>query len=543
MSPVSAAPPMGIGVPNVDVDIVPTGSAGHGMSGLWNSDKTTTQTTSGGNKAGNIIGDIADVVGLVAAPFTGGASLAAASAVNALAHAARGGKIPHRANAGPVPKLPTNSSVTIDASGAPQLPTGGYGGLTGGTISTPNFGGMMTATGPQSVQDYLAQQKAGEWTPPPTPAPTPPTPAAPPPDPSIAMALASEQQAADAQAWSGGHNRDGGRTQRRDEGGPIETDDLPESFYDPASSPAPTMGMGSASPQRPAMNSKAGGDPWRALMYTGLGMMGGTSPNALTNIGQGALKGLSLYEQDQSKRANADALAAYRQQQGQVAAQRQGEQVRHNKTDEETAAQRMMNAADEAAARLKIEAGNEGLHAAQIGIEGANSAETRRYHDEELAQGHYTWQPGAGKDDQGNSIEGSWRYSTKGDEPPKFYPGVVQQRTTNADQRQTNFNTTQQATQAWRDTEAALRSRGLDDNTVSNTMNNAARMVAADPSGKLTLPDAVKQLQTQRQTIAPAAPSAAPAPPTVPPAALEYLHQHPELAPQFKQKYGYLPGS
>lgn len=59
-------------------------------------------------------------------------------------------------------------------------------------------------------------------------------------------------------------------------------------------------GRGIPPPVQPRRPSS--GDPWEALMYAGLGTMGGRSPHALTNIGQGALQGLQMESQQRHLR-------------------------------------------------------------------------------------------------------------------------------------------------------------------------------------------------------------------------------------------------
>jgi len=66
----------------------------------------------------------------------------------------------------------------------------------------------------------------------------------------------------------------------------------------------PGNGMLAGPPQMaaPQVRQPAAGNPWEALLYAGLGTMGGTSPNALTNIGRGALAGLQQYSQQRHMR-------------------------------------------------------------------------------------------------------------------------------------------------------------------------------------------------------------------------------------------------
>lgn len=408
--------PVPTGVPNLDVSIVPTGSMGHGMSPLWNSQNSTTTQTKSGGQAGNIIGDIADVVGLVAAPFTGGASLAAAGAVNALAHSARGGTIPH------VPQ--TMGMRERRASGGPLTVSMAPASYSGGTpipqISTTPTAGMgnvgSQGGGIQAVNDYLAQQKAGAWTPPANPAPAPaPTPPAPPVDPNAALELASEQQAADAQAWSGGHNKDGGiikwrgPIKRRDDGGAMDDDDPLGSTAPQPTAPVTTQPTTMGIPQRQRQQH---GDPWRAMMDVGLGIMGGNSPNALTNVGQGALKGLHLYEEDEDRRSTidarrqaADSLQAYRQQQGQLAQQKEGREASKTKFDEDVAAQKLSGYLGNIKSEIGNREANTGLHAQSVGLEGQRvgiARDEEGVREKELADKEHALKPLTYPLDNGN---------------------------------------------------------------------------------------------------------------------------------------------
>lgn len=89
-----------------------------------------------------------------------------------------------------------------------------------------------------------------------------------------------------------------------------------------------------------------GVDPWRALIYAGLGIMGGSSGNAMENIGRGALAGLKEY------------------------------------TTEDEAAKRLSTAADEARARLKE---TQAWHQASSGNQADRNQNTANYQAGSLA--------------------------------------------------------------------------------------------------------------------------------------------------------------
>lgn len=138
---------------------------------------------------------------------------------------------------------------------------------------------------------------------------------------------------------SGDSYRAGGIV-RRAEGGfmPDEEDlDLPLPPIPPED--------GAPAERRPGF--MAAGNPWNALMYAGLGAMGGTSPNALTNIGRGAMVGLEQFGKERTaaeaiaaRRANATAMERYRAQMADIAAKRLANQERKTDADIRLADQR-----------------------------------------------------------------------------------------------------------------------------------------------------------------------------------------------------------
>ena len=82
--------------------------------------------------------------------------------------------------------------------------------------------------------------------------------------------------------------------------------------------PPPTIGAdwtprsAAAARAAPAHGDKS--DLWRTLMYTGLGIMGGTSPHAAVNIGKGALAGLNMAEQAKLRETQQENNQIYRDQ-------------------------------------------------------------------------------------------------------------------------------------------------------------------------------------------------------------------------------------
>lgn len=143
----------------------------------------------------------------------------------------------------------------------------------------------------------------------------------------------------------------------------------------------------------------AAGNPWNALMYAGLGTMGGTSPNALTNIGRGAMVGLEQFGKERTsaeaiaaRRANAAAMERYRAQTADIAARRLANQER--KTDADIA---------------RSEAQTNKLIAA-VGAAGGGGG----------GRAKVTWDPAIRFDDDGKPVYGYNMLSNNG-APPKWY--------------------------------------------------------------------------------------------------------------------------
>lgn len=80
----------------------------------------------------------------------------------------------------------------------------------------------------------------------------------------------------------------------------------PESPTGPAPNQAPSEARGV---MEEMMRNRGSNAPWLALAAAGFGTAAGTSPHALTNIGQGGLKGLEFYDR-MSDRSARDRLAA-----------------------------------------------------------------------------------------------------------------------------------------------------------------------------------------------------------------------------------------
>jgi hypothetical protein len=138
-------------------------------------------------------------------------------------------------------------------------------------------------------------------------------------------------------------------------------------------------------------------------MYAGLGTMGGNSPNALTNIGRGALAGLEQFGKERTtaealaaRRANASVMERYRAQMADIARLRLANQER--KTDADI---------------LRTEAQTNKLISA-VGAAGGGGGGSR-------AKG--TWEAAIQRDDEGKEVPG-YNWLPNDGSPPKFVPGA-----------------------------------------------------------------------------------------------------------------------
>ena len=471
-APVSSASPYGMSLPDAQISIVPGSStqmgntSGHTGSNLLKTSTGSTSTTTGGGSGDSTFGTILKTAGDIAAGIYGGpAGAAAASALGSQVHFARGGGMqpvndnwsggwsePKRASGGSTQVTVVPGSYA-GSPGVPQMsltppnltPTGN-----GIPPAAAGAQGFASASSNPTVQSYLAGTLGGaSFTPPPVY--TPPAASA-----SAAPAAATSNAALQAAianyfnangnpagtAMSGnGSGAHGGAVSKLADGGwgEMPDDDLASDVTN-----APTGGMGpplasrtvGASPagpppppapinsgmqgpasgagtKLPAAPADTSGSPWKTLTDVGLGIMGGASPNALTNVGRGALQGLK--QADTEKQA--DAATAYRQQ-------ALSETGRHNLVDEQTAAAQLSDRAAKALADIKA-------RDAQIGLQGATLDETKRQHDLEAQQkqdainlGKYTYQNVTQPDpnDPTKTISGVNKLDMTGKEPPQFIP-------------------------------------------------------------------------------------------------------------------------
>ena len=167
----------------------------------------------------------------------------------------------------------------------------------------------------------------------------------------------------------------------------------------------PTRSPGSDGPGSDGPGFMAPGNLWNALMYAGLGTMGGNSPNALTNIGRGAMVGLEQFGKERTtaealaaRRANASAMERYRMQMADFAAKRLANQER--KTD----------------ADIKRSEAQTNKLIAAVGAAGSGGGGGGG-----RAKG--TWAEAIGRDDEGKEVPG-YNWLPNDGSPPKFVPGA-----------------------------------------------------------------------------------------------------------------------
>lgn len=257
-----------------------------------------------------------------------------------------------------------------------------------------NFAILQGVGGPQTVDDFVSAARVAG---------------------SVALAVANK----------GGrlpHKAAGGLLPHFDDGGDVDGSPFPEPPPPPVEQRLPQAGLAPQSSIATGLGAaptKSHPDPWLALMAAGFGMMAGRSPHAGVNIGQGALEGIKEYAQEQRDLTRQNEVNALR-----------ANTERHQQVSEQQAADRL---------RQQVM-----MHADQLKRQTAHDAQMQDYQNQEIGlrrdaldQGHYTWQPGSQTGPDGQSVQGSWRYSTRGDEPPQFFPGVVQTRQ-DAEQRRSD---------------------------------------------------------------------------------------------------------
>lgn len=405
------------------------------LPGMGPKNSTTTNPN-----ADSGFGTVAKTAGTIAAGIYGGPLGAmAANALGSQIHFSQGGGITAKRAAGGVtiPQLPTagGGGGNISSHGGvsiPQLPTSGGHAAPSSGSGIAGINRYLADTAATSAHLPLQSAPLNFSPPPPPPAsstPSPPT--------SDSVMQGNDPN---AQPWlnNQGNMRRGGGIMRRDDGGGIGDDDstMPVPPIPPAQGggisgggpPAPpdAFGQGIAPAPAPAHQSADTGTsthvPWETLLAAGLSIMGGSSPNAAVNIGRGGLQGLQWGEQQRAREEQHN-LARLAQEQtakyqtGEL--DLRGQQLKQ--TGELTKAQMAQKAAFEQA-QMAQQMSIAKMH---IGMEGASLAETRRFHDESLNQGRYTWGAGMGPDpaDPTKQVAGMYRLPSKGDEAPQFIAG------------------------------------------------------------------------------------------------------------------------
>ena len=288
-----------------------------------------------------------------------------------------------------------------------------------------------------------------------------------------------------------------------------------------------------------------GGDPWRTLTYAGLGIMGGNSPNALTNIGRGALQGLQAAD-----RANQSAaLNAWRKQQGDMALRREQNLERHQNETEQQAARRLADEAEYHRNQLKHQDDQTDIARSNLSLHRDEFNERNN----QFWNGTMPWRQSNQDIALGNAItrrdQGQERIDQTGQRID-----LSQQRLQNLQHyQQQSLDLRKQALDQTKD----ATDRRMIQTATNQVLNGARSIILAHPEIKWA--DAVKMAgQSQgnvqsnvepppsslpeRNAPQPAANPAAPAAPAgPPPSAIDYLRQNPALAPAFQQKYGVDP--
>lgn len=121
--------------------------------------------------------------------------------------------------------------------------------------------------------------------------------------------------------------------------------------------------------------------PWQALLATGLGIMGGTSPHAAVNIGRGGMEGLQFNEQ---QRARAEQQNLARMSQQEIAKYHSGELDLRGQQLAQTGDLTKAQMAQTMTLKQAEMAQQMALHKMQIGMEGARLAEEKAFHQESL---------------------------------------------------------------------------------------------------------------------------------------------------------------
>lgn len=193
---------------------------------------------------------------------------------------------------------------------------------------------------------------------------------------------------------------------------------------------------------------------WMPLIQAGLATMAGSSPYALTNLGQGGLYGIKAAEEQKSAteaKAEKQQEISLKQSEAEARARQIDAEITHYMNEDKNASDGTWshtNQVDEDGNYVEVNSKTgetrKGSKAGALpesqGTKDERDIQRKRgesedkyrtrmleLREQEIAQGKYTWQPGMGPDanDPTKQVAGSWRFPTKSDEDPKFIPGAV----------------------------------------------------------------------------------------------------------------------
>ena len=237
-------------------------------------------------------------------------------------------------------------------------------------------------------------------------------------------------------AAHGGRIHDDSVSGFADGGGP-DDDDVPVDGYATNAlfpgSPQVTKTPDLAAPGSDASSSREGAkiapqsgfadSPWMPLFAAGLGILGGRSPYAAVNIGQGAQEGIKALGAQQTRfDSRADKQATIDQEANRLSslADQHADDinVRTSEISRQTEADqaRAQQAKDALAQTGKFQ--NQ-----ELDIRSQEQQNTKDFHDAQLQQGQWQYGPGPSADDPSKTVPGSW-FQPKGGGDPVFHAGV-----------------------------------------------------------------------------------------------------------------------
>ena len=265
---------------------------------------------------------------------------------------------------------------------------------------------------------------------------------------------------------------------------------------DATASPQPsTSPSGNArAPAHTAQPPRAGfssimDSPYLPLLAAGLGIMGGRSPFASVNIGQGGLEGVKIAEQQaqrfDTKAERQAAIDRAADQLAETAGYHKDEiDARNKEIARQTEADQNRSANE--AARLAQEGK---YQTGELGLRGAQIANEAKFHEQQLQQGQWQYGPGPSPDDPSKTVPGSW-FAPKGGGDPVFHAGVGAPKAgdVRATQNQTRLNQAVDKSgptiREW-DQTAGAGAGGWRDTGIATTAQDRADAQAAAAAGRL----------------------------------------------------------